>query len=114
MRGRRPRTGRLVDVCSPSPSCASAPAPQQYAVPTVVTPHVKSLPALITAKESPPSTRTGLLLQGVPASEHAAVTAGLPSCPSLLRPQQYATCWAVIPHAWLVPALMDWKTSGVD
>src|SRR3989442_1745345 len=71
-------TGMALLVAEPLPS---APGwPQQYAAPPVVTPHVKSVPALTLAKESPPETARGVRV--------GVVVEPMPTWPYWLLPQQ--------------------------
>src|SRR6266699_322639 len=57
------RTGVRRRVVVPSPSSPSPFHPQQYAAPAAVTPQLCSPPALTAAKEMPPATSTGTVLQ---------------------------------------------------
>src|SRR5438094_10525809 len=90
-------TGTALLVVVPLPSSPTVLKPQQYAAPPVVSPHVKPLPVLTTAKLSPPETSTGVPLPVVEPS---------PSWPQVLSPQQYAAPPVLTPHVWSpVPAL---------
>jgi hypothetical protein len=63
----------------PSPSHPPSFEPQQYATPAVVTPQLKSRPALMLVKERPPATAVGTALR----SDEL-----MPSSPNELEPQQ--------------------------
>ena len=77
--GSETRTGVVTSSIFPLPSWPLPPSPQQYAAPSVVTPQVMPVPALIDAKVSPPETGVGWSWSAVEP---------LPSWPLKSQPQQ--------------------------
>src|SRR5206468_2380250 len=90
-------TGTELPALDPSPR---GPAPQQYAAPAVVRPHVRDAPALNAENVTPPVTATGTALPALDPS---------PSSPR--APQQYAAPLAVRPQACSAPELTDAKAN---
>ena len=90
----------------PLPSCPLPPAPQQYAVPPLVSPQADVFPTATSDRVSEPDTATGVVW--------AAVVVPLPSCPLPPAPQQYAAPALVSPHAEAPPTAIDEKESEPD
>ncbi|MEI6723782.1 MAG: hypothetical protein WCO67_23725, partial [Betaproteobacteria bacterium] len=70
--------------------------PQQYALPSAVTPHVWSVPAVRLFQKIPPATCTGVVLSVVEPS---------PNCPLAFTPQQKPRPVVVTAQVWVFPAL---------
>src|SRR4051794_21374257 len=73
-------TGVVLPVSVPMPSCPSLFAPQQYRLPSVVSPQVVVPPALTADQSVPEPTRVGVVRSTVSPN---------PSCPWPLRPQHH-------------------------
>jgi hypothetical protein len=90
-------TGVVASAVAPLPNRPFAPAPQQYASPTVDSPQAKSPPALICLSDTPPGTDTT-------TGDGASVVAPLPSRPWPPAPQQYAMSTVDSPQVKPSPA----------
>ena len=97
-----------------SPTGPKVRSPQQYTAPDTTRPQVTAAPRLRLVNRCAPFTRSGVGLHGYgrPRVAQCSCAESLPSWPTGLPPQQYATPSLARAHECPAPALTDTNLSG--